>query len=64
MNQTQLQQKIEEALRTALGDLTLQLIVARATQAALEEENKHLKAKLSKTTVGSEAEEKGKGEEP
>lgn len=60
-NQAALQQQIEQNVRTALGDLYLQLIVARSTQTALEEEVKELKMKLAKLTMGSEA---PKGEEP
>lgn len=56
MNQTILQQQIEQSIRQTLGDLTLQLIVARTTQGLLEEEVKTLKTKLAKYTAGSEKE--------
>lgn len=65
MNQQALQQHIEQSIRTALGDLSLQLLVARSTQTLLEEENKELKTKLAKLTAGSEAKkEEGKETEP
>lgn len=58
MNQALLQQQIEAAVKSALGELYLQLIVAKATQTQLEEEIKHLKIRLSKLTAGTEPEEK------
>ena len=65
MNQALLQQQIEAAIRTALGDLSLQLLVAQATKTALEEENRDLKTRLAKATVGSEAEQQEeKGADP
>lgn len=50
------QKLIEQAVKEALGQMHLQLIIANASVGALEEEVQSLKAKLVKAKLGSQPE--------